>query len=1042
MSQSDQKRHFDIIVNIPLEEELNAFLNVFNHKNDLSNDTQFRCEVNTDSDLTMLVLLQDQMGKSSATNSITEAIDEFTTNLIVCLGIAGGLSKDLKLGDVCYSGTVLDVSDNSKTMDGENGDIKLELSPFAYHTEKAISLSLDFIRRDPAFREQYIDWQQSRFLRATGLNLPEISNSKGENPKKSEPHSMSGVIACGAVSAGKNYNEKLKQIDRKVLAIETESGGVFNIAKRNDLHALTIRGISDYADPDKEKLEAETSDSVRLLAAENAASFLKLQLGNSRFVEKIKEDLNALQKEQASTDKLPAAKNLQELVLGGQAYIDRKLRDLSPEFRLHDKGYQMPMPSLIPEREEDRQARKDAPVHDILDCITLDQHVYVSLDKSYPDKSIAWIIADHLIRSEIDGKQILPVVIEGESIRPPRYTMELAAPKIFEHSRESDEHQVVVVIDGLPISSKTRINYILKQIENHEDAKFIYVDRTEANSFLQSEFATAVNAKAYQISDISFAQIAYFIQRNFDLEGSESEAIAFRLRDTFQKFELKAHPSYFAGIPKETLAALAQANKRTELMQLGVDGFLTFLVAGDQSEINLSRTTRGKFLRDLIYRMRVEKTEFSEDALILYTNEFAKKYDFNIKAMDFIGEFVKRGILYFDHEKVRVAVPFIENYLLAQELAIRPNQAKRYFDLGNYDFDMATFDLYCEIQPSREIVENVTKMLTDAISNLDDSSHILLGDEIDPASIISMSKLKNLENKIGQAAKDISDEKNTTAEKQQLIDITEHVAKKSSEKSQAIFKLKDETGKEKVEEEDKKLEEMLEVISKLSFSSNVGSLLLGYGAEHLDATDKRKLSKLIAEAVSLLIDRWTRFHEMIDFEEMRSEMTSDEFIDTLDKKYSDSKMHSERKSKKELKSMISDYVDVVRFVFLSNPFREAMGMLVENARNPILERSISAVKMDQPFSELVRSIWISDLELKDGERPLNEATKKLPKTSLLRVCIAEHLLKRVYWSHAKKTHRLKLLETAEVVLKAINLSVNSREYKKLINDEAKPIDKL
>ena len=181
---------------------------------------------------------------------------------------------------------------------------------------------------------------------------------------------------------------------------------------------------------------------------------------------------------------------------------------------------------------------------------------------------------------------------------------------------------------------------------------------------------------------------------------------------------------------------------------------------------------------------------------------------------------------------------------------------------------------------------------------------------------------------------------------------------------------------------------------------------------------------------------------MIDFEEMRSDMTSDEFIDALDEKYSDSKLHSERKSKKELKSMISDYVDVVRFVFLSNPFREAMGMLVDNARNPILERSISAVEMDEPFSELVRSVWISDLELKDGERPLNEATKKLPKTSLLRVCIAEHLLKRVYWSHAKKTHRLKLLETAEVVLKAINLSVNSREYKKMINDDTKPTDKL
>ena len=141
----NEKKHFDIIVNIPLEEELKAFLNIFEHKEDLSNDAQYRCTVQTETDLTMLVVLQDEMGKSSASNSTTEALNEFSSNLFVCLGIAGGLSKDLKLGDVCYSGNVLDVNDNAKTTDGEEGAIKLELSPYTYRTNKKISLALDFV---------------------------------------------------------------------------------------------------------------------------------------------------------------------------------------------------------------------------------------------------------------------------------------------------------------------------------------------------------------------------------------------------------------------------------------------------------------------------------------------------------------------------------------------------------------------------------------------------------------------------------------------------------------------------------------------------------------------------------------------------------------------------------------------------------------------------------------------------------------------------------------------------------------------------------
>ena len=491
------KRHFDIIVNIPLEEELSAFLNIFEHAEDLSTSSQYRCAVRTGTDLTMLVVLQDEMGKSSASSSATEALSEFSCNLFVCLGIAGGLSKDLKLGDVCYSGNVLDVNDNAKTTDGEKGAINLQLSPFTYRTNKSLSLAIDFVRRDPNFRIRYKEWQQSRSNRADGLGLKEIKDSKGQNPQIPLPKTMGGTIACGVVSAGNNYNDKLKQIDRKVLAIETESGGIFNVTTRKGVETLTIRGISDYADPSKAELEATTQDAVRVLAAENAASFLKFQLENIKFVAWVKSATDPVIKAEKFTSNSPMARSLEELVVGGQNFIDGRLRELSPEYRLHPKGYQMPLPSIIPEQSRKGSGRVQDQMHDIIDRLKIENHIYIALDKSYPDKSVPWVIADHLIRSEIDNVQMLPIVVDGDDIKPPHYSIEVAAPDVF--LGDQSDRQVVIIFDGLPLSSKSRTKFILDQVQLHKEAKFIFIDRTEANFFMQSEFASAVSATAYRL---------------------------------------------------------------------------------------------------------------------------------------------------------------------------------------------------------------------------------------------------------------------------------------------------------------------------------------------------------------------------------------------------------------------------------------------------------------------------------------------------------------------------------------------------------------
>lgn len=680
--------------------------------------------------------------------------------------------------------------------------------------------------------------------------------------------------------------------------------------------------------------------------------------------------------------------------------------------------------------------------HDIVKCVETSDHTFISLNKSYPDKSIAWLIADHLIRSELGNKQILPVVVDGQSVRPPHYSIEVAAPDLFKAPIDQDTHQIVIIFDGLPMDSKTRMHLILSEIANHPKAKFVYVDRMEANFFLHSEFSTTVGAKAYRLSDISFYQISHSLQRNFEMEGQESEVVAHRLRDTFKKFQLDAHPSYFAGIPKETLSALVQANKRSELMQIGVDGFLTFLVAGDPADIILSRTTRAKFLRKLVVQMRTEKKEFTEADLITFTNEFSKKYDFDIRAIDFISEFIKFGILYCDGNVIRVAIPFIESFLLAQELSTNPTLASKYFSLIDPEFDIAAFDLYCEIGPSEDVINSVESHLEEILSHQDllTNRHILLGNEIDPASLMSTRKLRQLTSKIKTASSDIIEGKSNIGEKQKLLDFSEKISRAVSKSTGAAFEddspleLSAAEPSEAIAQEDeaeRKMREVAEKVSQLSLATTVGAILIGHGAEHMDAISKRRLAKLVIRSASTLIDSWTRLHHSINFTEIKAQLTSEVTIEKMQAESSTSL------SKREIVDIINDLADMMRFMLLSVPFRRVVDVLVEHAKNPVLEKSISSIELGEEFSELIRAVWISDLELKDGDKLLKEAVKKLPKSSLLRICLSEHILKRVYWDHSVKPSRLKLLEIASDILFAINLTVDKKEYKAAIEGGGK-----
>ena len=140
------KQHVDLIVHIPLESEYLEFVEVFPTRENISTDTNLAYIVEAPSQLRVAVIMQQKMGRSAAMTACASMLERFTCTLYVCLGIAGGLTKDLNLGDVCYTGNLVDVYDNSKVTDADGSGIEISFNPETYKTSDKLTAALGFVR--------------------------------------------------------------------------------------------------------------------------------------------------------------------------------------------------------------------------------------------------------------------------------------------------------------------------------------------------------------------------------------------------------------------------------------------------------------------------------------------------------------------------------------------------------------------------------------------------------------------------------------------------------------------------------------------------------------------------------------------------------------------------------------------------------------------------------------------------------------------------------------------------------------------------------
>jgi nucleoside phosphorylase len=1011
-----EKPHFDIGVVIPLEPELAAFFEVFGPKKNLTTGSVLLHEVDTsDSELTMVVVHQSAMGHAAAAAATDELLERFDLGAVVCLGIAGSLSTDMPLGEVCYSGKIIDTYENNavKDVDGDLAGMTVQFSPVFFDTSQTTTLGMNFVRTQPELKAAYQAWQdECRTL--SHARLPGGLVVDGETYLVKPPCSLNGTIATGMVSKSEVYNKAIRAIERKTLAIETEAGAVFRQAKAAGIEAIAIRGISDFADENKSALEQSTKGAVREIAARNAASFLKLQLGNRYFRDRI---LSLRSQGQGELPLGGSATSAPERTVVQQVadIIHDRLRELSPQYKMQPRGYRVPAPRLRRHKAlgSSTNGPRSSPI-EADDALKLGRHILISVPANYPDQSLPWVFAQELMETEFDGRQVIPIVVKGAEFSPPK--------KGFAKLSEVNVAQVVgaqglwpvFIVDALPLQSPTKLKFLIQETLRLPEAHHIFLTNSTTSALAESDLKIDLPIAHYDLCDISFREIAEFIQRSFDIRGNASEVLAKQLLDIFEQFGLSAHPSYFAGIPKETLLALMNANRRAELIQLAVDGYLTLVVADDAASVPLSRTTRVDFLMALAVDIHVSKRSVSQKELFERVSDMASAKDFNIKPVSFLKGFEDKGILRLETDRAVFALPFVERYLLARALSENAALSKTYFDLQTMDFDFDVFDLYAEMGAHSEVRAEVVKGIEAAIDELTprlQDPHVLLTNAVSPAFFKSMKALQGIQRRLQKAADDVQTGRSNAAEKQDMIDFSDRVQERTA-----------------MEVREQNLPGQLSEDGGLGRALNfftLGSMLIGSGAERLLADEKRKLAGLLITLAASVMDIWTRKRAEIDFSALKTAVLADEKFEKL------RAIKPAELTDDDMKLLAELIVDLFELSAVSEPLLGLVGRLCEKARSQVLTRSLENVTVLSPVEKLVKALWIAETDPQKGKQSLLLEARELPLVTFLRMSVAFHCLQRLFWGHWKPSDQMALIDAANAFLSGIGQSIDADAVRKL-----------
>lgn len=1004
-----EARAVTIVALIALPEEYDVFCTVFPYRSDRSTERMICVEHDSsNSSVRLISVLAEQMGAQSASESAEHAISELQPDLVVVIGIAGGVSSDLQIGDVCVSNQIFDVLHNNKVATKAGANLDISFAPEFYHVNADLVSAFTFLKSHPLLKPCYAQWREDCRSAANGKGVEEGSVR--------EPIVHIAPIACGPVSATSTFNAKLRSLHRKVAAIETESGGIFRRIEKSGIPGVAVRGISDMADDKKAALEDKTGGKARELAMRNASALLKVQLQNDRFLR-----IAQNQRVNREQPELFTTSTNFDIVSRIDDEIKTHLAELSPDFKSRPEGFYLPVPRAkrITYTEDIAEEGDFAP-ENVLDCLAESNRIVVRLSRSFPGQSLGWALAHSLLRHSIGEKVVLPYVVSGTSIRPPKSGLLASIPHDIRPFMLNKEFERVLIIEEPCFESRSRLRYLSEEIKGFS-GRILVITKAEDNVASTDAFIKENAFVEYDIAPVSFSETAFFLERAFSMSAPEAEAVAIRLDDTFRKFRLEAHPTYFAGLQEETLAALINANKRAELIQLAVDGLLSLMVAADDSRTNLSRTTRESFLRRVVLKMAKSPNGMSDDDLSEMASEFIAERRFDLSQTELLAPFFKTGLIYRAGGIVVFSHPYLRSYLLAQSLRENPDEALGYFSPDRDAFDYYAFDLYCELGPDAAVIDRTMAYADSALEEahtLYPHEHVFLEPGVRLAALSSTRQLSNLTSSLSKTARRLEQEDGNDdlrAEKQRILDARRHV------RTEVVAR-----APTKADDLPEEVAAEFRTLEALWRSLTLCTLAIGSGAEALDGKVKARLTDLTLRSATKFSDVWTRNRLRINFDEARQELLSDESIWRFVEEF-DLEQEAFALVRKELEMAIHG----AELNAVLDPMGRVLWRVSASAGVKVLAPILKDAVPVDPMARIFRASWMMDVDSAEGKDAMKAALSAYKGSGLLRLVLANHLLWRVYWHHYKTSRARHFIAEAKRALGFFGLSPSDKRIEEV-----------
>jgi nucleoside phosphorylase len=186
------------------------------------------------------------MGRIEAANAVGDAVRRWRPKYVLLVGIAGGLAKaGVNVGDVLISEQIADFELQKLTEE------KTEIRWSVHRASPALLAAAKQLRS--------ADWQ------------PCVREPR---PQAGKPQRHSGPICTGDKVIANSLLNQYRDIWTKLIGVEMEAGGVASAAFQaaSAPGFFMVRGVSDLADPEKDKAQTE---SWRAYACDVAAAYVE-----------------------------------------------------------------------------------------------------------------------------------------------------------------------------------------------------------------------------------------------------------------------------------------------------------------------------------------------------------------------------------------------------------------------------------------------------------------------------------------------------------------------------------------------------------------------------------------------------------------------------------------------------------------------------------------------------------------------------------------------------------------------------------------------